>query len=71
MALQTGYVKPEFVEEDQVEIVDGRHPMIEQLRSDPFVPSSVALGNVRVLSYRLSAPIRDSFLMIRGSPGRT
>ncbi|KAJ7063163.1 muts domain V-domain-containing protein [Mycena amicta] len=35
------YVKPTFVDgADVLEIVDGRHPMIEVLRADPFVPNS-------------------------------
>lgn len=43
-ASQDNYTKPAFVADDRLEIVDGRHPMIENLRSDPFVPNDVALG---------------------------
>ncbi|KAI0747682.1 muts domain V-domain-containing protein [Daedaleopsis nitida] len=51
VAAQEGYCRPEFVdrpegegEEDVLEIVRGRHPMIEALRTDPFVPNSVKMG---------------------------
>ncbi|KAI0713432.1 muts domain V-domain-containing protein [Earliella scabrosa] len=49
IAQREGYCRPEFVErqdgeEDVLEIVKGRHPMIEVLRTDPFVPNSVQMG---------------------------
>ena len=46
LASQGDYVKPEFVERvsDVLEIMDGRHPMVELLRSDPFVPNSICIG---------------------------
>lgn len=43
-ASQEGYVKPVFVESDVLEIQDGRHPMIEVLRSDPYLPNSICIG---------------------------
>nr|GAT43998.1 DNA mismatch repair protein [Mycena chlorophos] len=37
------YVKPTFVDDsDVLEIVHGRHPMIEVLRTDPFIPNSIS-----------------------------
>ncbi|KAI0781314.1 muts domain V-domain-containing protein [Trametes elegans] len=54
VAAQEGYVRPEFVDrkegkgdatgEDVLEIIEGRHPMIEALRTDPFVPNSLSMG---------------------------
>ena len=44
VALQPGYVKPIISDENHLEIVDGRHPIVEALSSDPFVPSSVSMG---------------------------
>ena len=49
VAAQGGYCRPEFVErkedcEDVLEIVKGRHPMIEAIRTDPFVPNSLTMG---------------------------
>ncbi|MCG8098061.1 MAG: DNA mismatch repair protein MutS, partial [Candidatus Thiodiazotropha taylori] len=36
-------VRPELVEEPGVKIVDGRHPVVEQVSQDPFVANSVTL----------------------------
>ncbi|KAK7014986.1 DNA mismatch repair protein MSH3 [Favolaschia claudopus] len=44
VALQENYVKPQFVDDDTFEIVQGRHPMVEALRSDPFVPNSISFS---------------------------
>ena len=50
VAAQEGYCRPEFGERkdgeegDILEIVNGRHPMIEALRTDPFVPNSLEMG---------------------------
>ncbi|KAI0373318.1 hypothetical protein BV20DRAFT_1104314 [Pilatotrama ljubarskyi] len=51
VAAQEGYSRPTFMEgnepgcvEDILEIVEGRHPMIEALRTDPFVPNSLRMG---------------------------
>lgn len=48
VAVQEGYVRPQFVDdtdEDQggrvLEIVEGRHPMVEKLKNEPFVPNTV------------------------------
>jgi len=41
VALQDNYVRPDLTDDDSLEIIDGRHPMVEALRSDPFVPNSV------------------------------
>lgn len=44
-ALAAGYVRPEVDDSDRLEIVDGRHPIIEQLPdAEPFVPNSVRLN---------------------------
>ena len=44
LASQDSYVQPTFVKDDVLEITDGRHPMIELLRSDPFLPNSICIG---------------------------
>jgi hypothetical protein len=46
VAALPGYSKPQFTEEDVLEIVQGRHPMGEAIRSDPFVPNDLYLGEV-------------------------
>lgn len=44
VALQPGYCKPAFSDEPGIAITDGRHPMVEQLLLDSFVPNSVELS---------------------------
>ncbi|KAK0210572.1 muts domain V-domain-containing protein [Desarmillaria ectypa] len=44
VALLPGYVKPCLAEDDVLEIVDGRHPMVEALRDNPFVPNTILMG---------------------------
>lgn len=41
VASQEGYVKATICEGDDLEISDGRHPMIEAMRDDPFVPNGI------------------------------
>ena len=44
-ALAAGYVRPVVDDSDELEIVDGRHPIIEQLPdAEPFVPNSAHLN---------------------------
>ena len=44
-ALAAGYVRPTVADSDVLEIVDGRHPIIEQLPdAEPFVPNSAFLN---------------------------
>ncbi|KAI6039948.1 muts domain V-domain-containing protein, partial [Pisolithus marmoratus] len=56
VALQDGYVRPEFTEEDVLDIVDGRHPMVEALRPDPFVPNTICLGGDSPRSAIITGP---------------
>jgi DNA mismatch repair protein MutS len=39
------FVRPVMHDGDEVEIVQGRHPMIEVFSEDPFVPNSIYLNN--------------------------
>ena len=44
-ALAAGYVRPVIDDSDILEIVDGRHPIVEQLPdAEPFVPNSALLN---------------------------
>ncbi|KAI9489627.1 muts domain V-domain-containing protein [Zychaea mexicana] len=41
VAQQPNYVKPTFSEHAQLKVVNGRHPMVEQLLSDSYVPNDI------------------------------
>jgi DNA mismatch repair protein MSH3 len=57
VAMRNDYVKPQFTtEEDVLEIVDGRHPMVEALRVDPFVPNCIVLGDGEPRSKIITGP---------------
>lgn len=38
-----GYVKPEFVDKGGIEVVNARHPMVEQILVDSYVPNDIQL----------------------------
>lgn len=45
LAKKWNYTKPQLVHSDEIRIVEGRHPVVEQLESDTeFVPNSVTLN---------------------------
>ena len=45
VAVRNRYVRPELTDEDVLEIVGGRHPVVEQtLRDEPFVPNDLRLN---------------------------
>ncbi|KAK2460594.1 hypothetical protein APHAL10511_007064 [Amanita phalloides] len=56
VALRNNYVRPQFTDIDMLEIVDGRHPMIEELRSDPFVRNSIKMGDDSPRSKIITGP---------------
>ncbi|KAG6874073.1 hypothetical protein C0995_006930 [Termitomyces sp. Mi166 len=56
VALQENYVRPTFTDDDALEIVNGRHPMVEALRPDPFVPNSVVMGSGKPRSKIITGP---------------
>ena len=44
-AARRRYVRPELHDSDQLEIIQGRHPVIEAFIEEPFVPNSIYLNN--------------------------
>jgi DNA mismatch repair protein MutS len=44
LADERRYVRPEWAEEPIIEITDGRHPVLEQMLSESFVPNDCRLG---------------------------
>lgn len=54
VASQPGYVKPDYSTNTEIQIEDGRHPMVEQLLLNAYVPNSThlfgaSLGGTRAL----------------------
>lgn len=51
VASQPGYVRPNFTSDIKVVVEGGRHPMVEQLLIDSYVPNNVSVGrdNTRAL----------------------
>jgi len=43
IASQPGYVKPEYTDETCISVEQGRHPMVEQLLLDAYVPNDIDL----------------------------
>ena len=56
VAEQPGYVKPEFVEHTQIEISQGRHPMVEQILLDSYVPNDVDLASDGTRAMLITGP---------------
>ena len=46
VAIKNGYVKPNIGDKvDKIDIIDGRHPVVEQISKGNFVPNSTLLDN--------------------------
>ncbi|KAL0947064.1 hypothetical protein HGRIS_013205 [Hohenbuehelia grisea] len=56
VASKPEYARPKFAEENVLEIVDGRHPMVEELISSPVVPNSVFMGTSSPQSKIITGP---------------
>ena len=41
---ENGYIRPEFVKENIVDIKDARHPVVEKVNKDEFVPNDIVMG---------------------------
>ncbi|KAG9120901.1 Mismatch repair protein msh3, partial [Ceratobasidium sp. 392] len=56
IAQQPGYVKPQFFDDDRLDIDGGRHAMVEALRADPFIPVSCTLGDAEPRTKIITGP---------------
>ena len=56
LANQPGYVKPTFVETTELDIVGGRHPMVEQLLLDAYVPNNLQLSGDATRALLVTGP---------------
>lgn len=56
LANQPGYVKPTFTDNIELEITGGRHPMVEQLLLDSYVPNDVSLSHESTRALLITGP---------------
>ncbi len=55
-AQQPGYVKPKFVDENIVQVEGARHPMVEQLLLDAYVPNDIQLSHDSTRALLITGP---------------
>ena len=51
-----GYVKPEYTDSICIEVEQGRHPMVEQLLLDAYVPNDIDLATDRTRALLITGP---------------
>ncbi|MGH7716610.1 MAG: DNA mismatch repair protein MutS, partial [Vulcanimicrobiaceae bacterium] len=56
VAAERGYVRPRFVDESHVRIVDGRHPVMEAILGTQFVPNDLSIEESRARFLVLTGP---------------
>lgn len=56
VANQPGYVKPEYTHETCISVSQGRHPMVEQLLLDPYVPNDTSLSSDDTRALLITGP---------------
>ncbi|MFZ1124831.1 MAG: DNA mismatch repair protein MutS [Candidatus Baltobacteraceae bacterium] len=56
IAAERGYVRPGFVESSTIDVADGRHPVVEALAGDNFVPNDLHLGAAQTRFVLLTGP---------------
>ncbi len=45
-----------FTDDDRLEILDGRHPIIEAYSNDPYISNSVKMGNGEAFNKIITGP---------------
>lgn len=56
VASQPGYVKPEYTDQTCISVKQGRHPMVEQLLLDAYVPNDTDLASDRTRALLITGP---------------
>ena len=56
VACKNDYVKPRIVAGDELVYIDGRHPIMERLITDPFVANDLRMGDTSPRLYILTGP---------------
>jgi DNA mismatch repair protein MSH3 len=56
LASQPGYIKPTFTSSTELSIIGGRHPMVEQLLLDAYVPNDLHLSSSATRGLLITGP---------------
>jgi DNA mismatch repair protein MSH3 len=56
VASQPGYVKPEYTDTTAIRVSQGRHPMVEQLLLDAYVPNDIRLASDATRALLITGP---------------
>lgn len=56
VASQPGYVKPEYTDDIGINVEQGRHPMVEQLLLDAYVPNDIDLASDHTRALLITGP---------------
>ncbi|MDO6355439.1 DNA mismatch repair protein MutS [Caloramator sp. CAR-1] len=56
VSFENNYVKPEITNDGIIEIIDGRHPVVEKVISSPFVPNDTILDNKENMIIIITGP---------------
>ncbi|EED18672.1 DNA mismatch repair protein Msh3 [Talaromyces stipitatus ATCC 10500] len=56
IATQPGYTKPQYTDETRIVVEQGRHPMVEQLLLDSYVPNDTALATNETRALLVTGP---------------
>ena len=56
VASQPGYIKPEYTDGTCIKVEQGRHPMVEQLLLDAYVPNDIDLASDRTRALLITGP---------------
>lgn len=56
IAQQPGYVKPEYTEHPCLQVEQGRHPMVEQILTDTYVPNDTSLDHDATRALLVTGP---------------
>jgi DNA mismatch repair protein MSH3 len=56
VAAQPGYVKPEYTDTNEITVVGGRHPMVEQLLISDYIPNDTSLSSTGTRALLITGP---------------
>ncbi|EXJ79195.1 DNA mismatch repair protein msh3 [Capronia epimyces CBS 606.96] len=56
VAAQPGYVRPRFTEGSRIEVEGARHPMVEQLLIDTYVPNNISISQDATRALLVTGP---------------